>query len=145
MKFANLIYFPETNLIIMPNMAWKKKYDSYYKEALLDTFSADAVEIEAITVGATHTWNDFAQYKTSENILGGLQNNQMDANPLDVRQKRQMGSEVHRTTEQKRRIVPMDLDEVEDKYDEFEADMSWKSVVGSRRLHVNVSYNSVGS
>lgn len=142
MRFGFMIYFPETNLIITPLTVWIKEYDSHFKEALLDTFSANTLRTEPMSVPSIKTINDFAQNIKSGGIFGGLQNNEVDANPLDIRQKRQMGSDEAyvKGNEQKKRIVPIDMDDIQERYDNMKANFSWKSVTGHKRLFVKVSF-----
>ncbi|KAI7891264.1 uncharacterized protein EV154DRAFT_225364 [Mucor mucedo] len=134
-----MIYYMESNVLVSAEYILTKPNDVQFREAVLNTFSASGMHIEPIQDILVNTLGHFAQNETSEAVFAGFSKNGLDANPLDIRQKRHLAFEESRlTSEEKKRIVPMDLDKLEQRFDSMGGDFSWKSLTGHRRIHVDL-------
>ncbi|KAI9360179.1 hypothetical protein BD770DRAFT_471422 [Pilaira anomala] len=132
-KFGYMIYFPETNLIVTANTVWSTSFDRYFKEALLHTFSADQLTAEIIKANSIHDIKALLFGKSDDN------NNEKDPNPLDIRQKRKKGEfdDYVKVGEQKRRIVPIDLEDLKDRYKLIEETQNWGEIKPQRVVNVD--------
>ncbi|KAI8083664.1 hypothetical protein BDF21DRAFT_249274 [Thamnidium elegans] len=161
LRFGFMVYFPETNLVISPYYVWLSSYDKYFKEALLETFGAASFIFKAMHVQSIKDVKDLAIYKESKSIFKDIGNKQLDANPLDIRQKRQhvfdddnddddddnnndsvkqkRKKTSNESTEQKKRIVPIDIDELEDRIDNLKNSIGWRPMSGHRSLQINLN------
>lgn len=139
-----MIYYVESNLLVTGEYALNKSNDSQFKEAVLGTFSANKMHIEPISDPSIDSMNYFAQYKTSEAVFAGFSKNGLDSNPLDIRQKRHIAfDEPRATNEEKKRIVPMDLEKIEKRFDNVGEDFTWKTLTGHKKVQIDVSVYNV--
>lgn len=135
-KYGYMIYFPETNLIVTTNRVWTSTFDRYFKEALLHTFSADQLTAEIINLNSIHEIKGLLLGKTRDD-----DNKEDDANPLDIRQKRKKGGldDYVKVGEQKRRIVPIDLEDLKDRYKLMEETQNWGDIKPQKVVNIDVS------
>ncbi|CEG64471.1 hypothetical protein RMATCC62417_01438 [Rhizopus microsporus] len=113
-----IVYYPETGYLLV-HPGWTKELNTYVMEAILNVFSADKLIIQTVAAAEIEEIAKQIMNRKSLGVFSQLRNNQTDANPLDIRQKRPRGFEdtYTRPGEQRRRIVPVDIEEMKARYE----------------------------
>lgn len=142
LSFSFMIYFPGTEYVVVPRNVWGKENDSFFKESLLSTFNATSLMIDRADIKSLEELIKKIDTAKSQGILAQLKKNELDKTPLDIRQKKRKGFEESYldTKEQRKRIVPIDMEEMKARYDALEENFGWDQVDGLTSLEVNVCY-----
>lgn len=116
--------------------------DGYFKEALLSAFGATKLLTETTDVESIAELKRTIDHKNSKGILAQLRKNTLDTTPLDIRQKRQREFDEYYVNagEQRKRIIPIDMEEMKARYEALEDNFGWEEVEGSTSLEVDVSW-----
>lgn len=140
-SFSYMIYFPETEYAVTPRYVWSMELDGYFKEALLTAFGATKLLTETTDVESIAELKRTIDHKNSKGILAQLRKNTLDTTPLDIRQKRRLEFDEYYVNagEQRKRIVPIDMEEMKARYEALEDNFGWEEVEGSTSLEVDVS------
>ena len=136
-----MIYFPGTEYIVTPKYVCGREWDKNFQESLLSTFGASKLISETADAISLVELKIKVDKIKSRGILGKLRNNELDKTPLDIRQKRRMGFEDTYVDkgEQKKRIVPIDMEEMKAQYQALEDNFDSDKVDGFKSLEVDVS------
>ncbi|KAI8994658.1 centromere protein Chl4/mis15/CENP-N [Pilobolus umbonatus] len=134
-----LVYYPQTNYLVIQSY-WLKEIMTYLNEAILHVFSADKLTITKITCNKLDEMSDVILNRNSLGVFSQLRNNQVDANPLDIRQKKPEGHDQTyvKTAEQRRRIVPIDPEQMKARYDMLSDHFGWDTIRSSGALDIDL-------
>jgi hypothetical protein len=137
-----VVYYPETEFVVTTKRLWNNRDNQkYLHDALLRTFQATELRVETVTAKTFETLREKIENKKTWGIIDRLKNNKVDASPLDIRQKRPKGfDETYvKTSEQRKRIVPINMEKMKLQYETIENNFGWDRVEGHNSLDVNVS------
>ncbi|KAI9271464.1 kinetochore protein CHL4 like-domain-containing protein [Sporodiniella umbellata] len=134
-----LIYYPETSYMLV-HSNWTKDMNPYVNEAILHAFSADKIIIQKLAAAHFQEITEQIMSKRSLGVFGQLKNNEFDSNPLDIRQKRAKDFADGYTGpgEKKRRIVPVDISEMKERYDAMSNYFGPNEIVSYRSLDIEL-------
>ncbi|KAL0082225.1 hypothetical protein J3Q64DRAFT_1235863 [Phycomyces blakesleeanus] len=117
-----LIYYPMTEYILCGGTIRKNIY-TYVVQALVSAFDAGSIKDEKLGSKKLEELNRVIDGKESLGIFDTYAKNQVDPNPLDIHQKvikPDMPAYVS-TAEEKRRIVPVDRNTINARYEQANA------------------------
>lgn len=142
MMYSYMVYFPGTEYVVVPKYVWNKEKDGFFKESLLSTFGASSLNIDTMQAAPLNQIKQAIENRKSLGVLHQLRKNQLDKTPLDIRQKRQRGFDQSYVDggEQRKRIVPIDMEEMKARYEALDENFGWDEVDGFKFLEVNVSF-----
>lgn len=134
-----LIFYPQTEFVLMTGK-WDTTVERYINEAILHTFEADRLLTQRMKGDALKYLKHVIKTKRSQGVFAQLRQNQVDSNPLDIRQKAPLSSNDVEG-EQKRRIKPLDntADLSEARYKTVMETFGWDHIYGTTSLNIHVS------
>lgn len=148
LSYAVLIYYPETKYAVTTKKFWNAKdKEVYMHDALCTTFSATEIGVEEIPFTGFDKLRQSIQSKSkSSGIIQQLHQEEINSNPLNIKQKRPKGFDqtYMKTREQRKRIVPINMEKMKLQYEAIDENFGWGEVRGHKTLDVNVKY-SIGS
>ncbi|KAG1039149.1 hypothetical protein G6F46_004191 [Rhizopus delemar] len=135
-----LVYYPETAYLLV-HSSWAKDMHAYVSEAILNAFSADKLVIQRVAAAHIQDLTKQIMNKRSLGVFSQLRNNQTDANPLDIRQKRPKGFEDIYVSpgEKRRRIVPVDIEEMKARYEAINNYFGPDEIISYRSLDIEAT------
>lgn len=135
-----LIFYPQTEFVLMSGK-WDATVEKYINEALLHVFQADRLLTQKMKGDALEHLKHVIKKKKSQGIFAQLRNNQIDSNPLDIRQKAQPGYDERylEKGEQEKRIKSLDSGLSEARYQSVMENFGWDHIYGTTSLNLHVS------
>jgi hypothetical protein len=112
-----IVFYPQTEFIIVSNRRTStKNMRTYIKEAILKAYGGDKIDFQPYRGKIISQITSIIRTRKSQGVFAQLRHNQVDSNPLDIRQKAPVRLEHEQGPVNKsdldRRIKPIDLDEI---------------------------------
>ena len=122
--------------------ALNKTLALFTEEALLKTFQAKALKVHNISSKSIHHLSELLHNKESLGAFSRFRLNQVDSNPLDYSHKtskRPHQEEYVKSREQKRRVVPIDRQLIQNRENDASDTFGAEVAAGIRRLDIHAS------
>ncbi|KAI7899059.1 kinetochore protein CHL4 like-domain-containing protein [Cokeromyces recurvatus] len=136
-----VIYYPMTEFVMWSGR-WNMTVASYVMESITDAFRADRILYQNIRGNAVKYLSHLIKIRKSQGVFAQLRNNEVDSNPLDIRQKIAKTDDDDEAYvnkgEQSRRIKPVDEEEVQNRIALVMQNFGWEPMYGTTSVDIDV-------
>jgi ribosomal protein S24E len=111
-----VIFYPQTEFIILSGRVTNRNARTYIKQAILKTYGGEKIDSQHHRGGIISQITSIIRTRKSQGVFAQLRHNQVDSNPLDIRQKAPVRLEHEQesasTSDLNRRLKAVDQDDI---------------------------------
>ncbi|KAI8061485.1 uncharacterized protein B0P05DRAFT_477650 [Gilbertella persicaria] len=141
-----IVYVPKSEFLLIAGNSTRDT-DNDIKEAILRTFKADSIMFQYVRDKAVEHFRNFTRVRQEGGVFAQLRKNQVDANPLDIRQSsktKDWDDKFVEEGEQTRRIKPIEDKKLVARFDVLKNEFGWNSQTQSDLANVKFELNLRG-
>ncbi|KAI8389393.1 hypothetical protein BD560DRAFT_381490 [Blakeslea trispora] len=135
-----IVYMPQSEFLLATGNS-RASMNPDLKEALLRVFKAESLVFQTVQERAVEHFRNFTRMRQEGGVFAQLRNDQVDANPLDIRQQsKTKGWEQTYVDEgeQSRRIKPVEPKSMTGRLDILKKEFGWNTMTPTNRLDVDL-------
>ncbi|KAI8359866.1 centromere protein Chl4/mis15/CENP-N [Choanephora cucurbitarum] len=135
-----IVYVPRSEFLLITGNI-KSNINPDIKEALLRVFKAEDLVYQSVQDRAVEHFRNFTRMRQEGGVFAQLRKNQVDANPLDVRQQsktKDWEQSYVREGEQSRRIKVAEPKKLVARFDILKKEFGWNTMAATNRLDVDL-------